>query len=117
MKKKKPTFKRQGAHRKKRVAKKGWRKPRGIYSHQRDSYKFAGAKPKVGYKNDRDSRAIHPSGLKEILVHNVKELKVAEPNKNIIRIASTVGKKKRREIVEAAEKMKLRVINPGVEKK
>ena len=119
----KPTFRRQGAPRKgkmkgqAKIIKKGWRKPRGIYSHQRDGFKWMGNKPKIGYRNDKDTRDMHPSGLYEILIKNIDDLKKADPKKNIARIASAIGNKKKIQILEEAKKIGLKVTNKMVTKK
>ncbi len=114
---KKPTFQRQGKHRKAKLKKTGWRKPRGIYSHLRDGYKWMGKKPKIGYRNDKDKRELHPSGLYEIMIKNLNDLKNADPKKNIGRIAATVGNKKKIQIVEEAKKIGLRITNKMITKK
>ncbi len=86
-----------------------WRRPRGIDNKKRIRKKSTGYTPKIGYKKPEDERGLHPLGLKEVLVHNVKEL--AHLKDVLIRIASSVGKKKREEIRTEAKKKRLRVIN------
>ena len=44
--------------------------------------------------------------------HNVKEWEKINPEKEAVKIASTVGKKKRQEIVKKAGEMKIKVLNP-----
>jgi len=107
----KPTFQRQNAHRKRRVSKKGWRRPRGEDSKQKRSMKYMGAKPTVGYGNARAKKGLHPTGLAEVRVRNVKDLETCDPKKHIIRIAATVGNKKKIEIVKAADSKKFKIIN------
>jgi large subunit ribosomal protein L32e len=48
----------------------------------------------------------------EVLIHNFKELEKINPEKEAVKIASTVGKKKRQEIVKKAEELKVKVLNP-----
>ena len=117
-KRKKPKFPRQHAHRKARVKKKGWRKPRGIYSKQREGVKSRGKVPTVGYQQPRKVRGKHPSGYYEVLVSNINDLEKVDPKTHAIRIRSSVGKKKALETAEKAEKMKIKVINkPRIQKK
>ncbi len=73
-KKSKPTFSVPNAGFKKRV-KHRWRKPRGIDSKKRAKFAYAGASPRIGYKNSPEVRGMHPTGKFEVLVHNVSELK------------------------------------------
>ncbi|MBI1979070.1 MAG: 50S ribosomal protein L32e [Candidatus Aenigmarchaeota archaeon] len=88
-----------------------WRKPHGINSKVRAKLKGKLPMPTVGYKAPKKMIYLHPSGFKEILVHNVKELeRVGE--KDAVRISSTVGKRKKTEIVKKAGEMKLKILNP-----
>jgi len=88
-----------------------WRKPRGVDNKKRIRKAWFGACPKVGNKNPQDVRGLHPLGLHEILVNNVKELEGAEDV--LVRIAGGVGKKKKADIVAKAKEMNLRVLNAG----
>ena len=108
---KKPTFQRQNAHRKKRVKNKGWRRPRGIYSHQRDNYKYMGARPKPGRSTAKTTKGKHPSGYEETLINNPQELKKINPKTQAARISAKVGKKKKQEIIKKAEELKIKVLN------
>ena len=56
-------------------------------------------------------RSRHPSGFIEVLVHNVKELEGIDPKRYAIRIASTVGRRKRIEIIKMADKLGIKVLN------
>jgi large subunit ribosomal protein L32e len=89
-----------------------WRKPRGIDSKKRIRQASEGACPRIGYKNAPEVRFLHPSGMKEIMIHNTKE--IVEGMKNVVlRIAGSVGGRKRVEIQKKADSLKLRVLNPA----
>ena len=107
-KRKHPKFQPQGYGRKKRI-KERWRRPRGIDSKMRIEKAYMGSVPKIGWRRPRKIRGLHPSGLVEILVRNPEDLKFASSN-TIIRIASSVGKKKRSEIIRKAKEQGLRLI-------
>lgn len=107
-KKSKPKFNVPNAGFKVRV-KERWRRPRGVDSKKRAKFAYAGASPRIGYKNAMEVRGMHPSGLFEILVHNAKEL--GEAGEKAVRIAHAVGKKKREQIKKLAAEMKVRVLN------
>ena len=113
-KRKKPDFVRQESWRYKRVDK-SWRKPRGIDSKMRKEVKGWPAKVKVGYRGPRAARGLHPSAYKEVLVYNVDDLSGINPKIEAIRIAHTVGARKRAEILSKARELGIRVLNPGVE--
>ena len=67
--------------------------------------------PKPGYGAPAALRWLHPCGLKEVLVANVKDLQKIDPKKEAAKIRGAVGKKKRVEIVKKAEEMKIKVLN------
>lgn len=107
----KPTFRRPESWRYKRLDT-GWRRPKGIDSAIR---KREGAQPKmptIGYRSPAHLRHLHPSGLKEVLVHNLDELEGLHPNVHAVRIARQVGDRKRLTILERADDMGLHVLNP-----
>jgi large subunit ribosomal protein L32e len=87
-----------------------WRRPKGIDSPKRIERKEKGRVVKIGYRTPKAIRYLHPSGMEEVLVYNPSELDGMKDV--VIRIASTVGKRKRKEIVKKAEEMGLKVINP-----
>ena len=60
-------------------------------------------------------RGLHSSGFEDILVHNVNDLTELNPKKQAVRIGHGVGTRKRKEILKAAEKKGLRILNPGGE--
>lgn len=67
--------------------------------------------PKVGYKQPRKVRYLHPSGLQEVLISNPKELAKIDPKRQTVRIASRVGLKKRIEIAKQCLKKGIRILN------
>jgi len=91
--------------------KESWKKPRGLHNKVREKRKGRLKMPDIGYKKSEEIRELHPSGLKEIIVRNVKDLENLDANKYAIRIASTVGKKKREEIIKKAKELKIRILN------
>jgi outer membrane biosynthesis protein TonB len=75
--------------------------------------KIKGWPPTVstGYKGPKVARGLHPSGYREVLVHNVKDLSKIDPKFEAARIAHTVGKKKRVQIVAEAKKLEVFILN------
>jgi len=110
MKKREPDFIRQESWRYVRV-KESWRRPRGIDSKMRLKKKGRPPLPNIGYRVPKIVRGRHPSGFIEVLVHNVKELEGIDPKRYAIRIASTVGRRKRIEIIKMADKLGIKVLN------
>jgi large subunit ribosomal protein L32e len=111
IKRKKPEFRRWMSQAYKRV-KESWRRPRGIHSKIREREKGKIKMPAVGWRTPKKLRYLHPSGFKEVLIHSPKDLEKVDRQKEAIRIAHTVGKKKRQEILKKAEELKLKVLNP-----
>lgn len=106
----KKEFKRQGSSNHKRV-KDSWRKPKGIDSKIRKEKKGKPDLVKVGYRKPKSERGLHPSGYREVLVHNSQEVDQVDPETQAIRIASAVGKRKRLKILESAEEKGIKVLN------
>ncbi|NMJ86633.1 MAG: 50S ribosomal protein L32e [Thaumarchaeota archaeon] len=105
-----PDFVRQETWRYKRV-KPNWRKPRGIDSKMRKQKKGWPKLVKIGYRGPKVARYLHPSGYYDKLIHNINELNLLDPKKDAARIAANIGKKKRKEIIEKAKSLKLKVLN------
>jgi large subunit ribosomal protein L32e len=108
---KKPKFRRQESWRYKRVTDR-WRRPHGIDSKMRKKVKGWPASPTTGYRSPKKTRGLHPSGFIEARVQTVEELIGIDPELQAIRIAHTVGGRKRVEILTAAEEKGIHVLNP-----
>jgi large subunit ribosomal protein L32e len=64
-----------------------------------------------GYGGPRTTRSLHPSGYKEILAYNVDALEGVDPRIQVVRIAHTVGKRKKARILAEAKKKKIFILN------
>ena len=93
-----------------------WRRPKGDQNKSRRKLKGKPITPIIGFGTGAMKKGLHPSGLREVLINNLKELEALEMGV-AARIASTVGKKKRKDIIALAEKKKIHVLNKGGEKK
>lgn len=113
VKDKKPTFVAYESWRHQRI-KKHWRAPKGTDSITRHKRKGVPKSPSIGYGAPKKIRGFHPSGFDEVLVHNVQDLDKIDPEKQAIRIASTVGRRKAVDIMDSAEKKTIWVLNPRV---
>jgi len=91
----------------------GWKKPKTLDNKIRLQIKGYPAKVKIGYRGPKKVRGYHPSGFKEVLVHNPKELEKVDPKTEAIRIAKAVGRRKRAEILKKAEELGIKVLNIG----
>lgn len=93
-----------------------WRSPRRSLDNKiRLQRKGFPPMVKVGYRGPKEVRGLHPTGFEEVIVHNVEELEKLNPERQAARIASTVGRRKRVEIIKRAEELGIRVLNAGGE--
>ncbi|MEM1550329.1 MAG: 50S ribosomal protein L32e [Candidatus Bathyarchaeia archaeon] len=112
-KRKKLDFVRQESWRYDRVDE-SWRRPRGIDSKMRKEVKGWPARVKVGYRGPKKARGLHPSAYREVIVYNVDDLNSVDPKVEAIRIAHTVGSKKRAEILNRARELGIHVLNATI---
>lgn len=111
---KKPEFRRYDSHKKARLGE-SWRRPRGLHNKLRQQVRAKGRLVRPGFGSPRAVRGLHPSGFREVLVRCVDDLKKAEGC--AIRIARTVGMRKREKIEAMAREMNLKILNPKTEAK
>lgn len=107
----KPKFQRPESWRYKRLDT-GWRRPKGIDSMIRKREKGQPAMPRIGYRSSKKLRGLHPSGMQEVLVYNIKDMDGLHPKIHAVRIAHRVGDRKRLAIIERADDLGLHVLNP-----
>jgi len=110
--KKRPHFKRFESWRFVRI-KDQWRKPRGIDNKMRTELQGWPKSVKIGYRGPTAVRGLHPSGKEEVMVWNAKDVAKVDPETQVARIGGTVGGKKKETILEKAEELKIRILNPG----
>lgn len=111
---KRPKFVRPESWRYKRLHT-NWRRPRGLDTKVRRCKKGWPPQPKVGYRTPKGVRNLHPSGLEEVLVHNVDDLTSVDQDRQVARIGGGVGGRKRNLIMMEAAKRGIIVLNPGKE--
>lgn len=110
-KRKKPKFVRQEASYVKALGKK-WRRPKGNQSKQRMRRKARGKRPSPGYGSPKKIRGLHPSGFEEILVFSLNDLNDLDPKHHVCRVGSSVGKRKKLEIMKKANENNIKILNP-----
>ncbi len=110
LKRKKPEFKRQEWFRSVTL-RPVWRFPRGIDSKLKRGEKARGSMPNIGYRSPTSVRGLNPKGFREVRVLNTTDLKKLNSKMDIAVIGSTVGKKKRMEIMKQAEQAGVKISN------
>lgn len=107
---KKPEFLRSESWRYSKLSE-SWRRPRGLDHKMRRKIKGWPPMVSTGYKGPNVARGLHPSGYREVLVHNVQEVSAVDPITQAIRIAHSVGKRKRALIIAEAIEKKIVLLN------
>ena len=116
MKKKRPSFRRVESWRYVRV-KDPWRKAIGIDSQTRKKTKSGVKSPGAGYRSPKSVRGLHPSGFEEVRVITLDEVKELNPKKHAIKIARTLGSRKRIAIIDYAQARGFKILNLGISQK
>jgi len=88
-----------------------WKRPRGKDNKMRLKLKGYPPMASVGYGTPSELKDLHPSGLVPVVVSNVREIDALDPQKHAIYISSTVGLKKRIELINYAKSKGFRVLN------
>ncbi len=88
-----------------------WRRPRGLDNKIRRKILGWPPGPSMGYKGPKVARGVHPSGYREVIVYNVADLSGVDINTQAVRIAHTVGKRKRADIIAKAKELNLKILN------
>lgn len=108
LKSRKPNFQRQDVN-KYRVFKNTWRRPKGIHNKLRQSFRGNRAIPAIGYGSPRAVAGLTSKGFVSINVSNVNDLnKLSEGCAAVI--SSTVGMRKRLDILMKAKEKNLGVL-------
>uniref|UniRef100_A0A7S2AJK5 60S ribosomal protein L32 n=1 Tax=Octactis speculum TaxID=3111310 RepID=A0A7S2AJK5_9STRA len=113
IKKRSKKFARHFSNRFMRIKNSNWRKPKGIDSSVRRRFKGTIPMVKIGYGSDKRTRNTLPNGFLKFLVSNVAQLELLmmHNKKYCAEIAHNVSSKKRKEIVERAQELHIKVTN------
>ncbi len=109
IKKKKPKFKRQ--EHKRKGLKDVYRRPRGIRSKMRMRLKGKSKLPSPGYGSPSEVKGLTREGFREVIVFTQNDLEKINPETDVAVISGTVGRKRRIEILELAQKNNIKVQN------
>ena len=107
-----PKFVRQESWRYNRLAE-NWRKPKGVDNKMRKQVSGVPPLVKVGYRGPKAARGLHPSGYRDRLIHNIRDLEKLDPKIDAARIGHSVGRRKRIDIVSKANALGIKVLNKG----
>ncbi|MBI4176560.1 MAG: 50S ribosomal protein L32e [Candidatus Aenigmarchaeota archaeon] len=109
-KRRKPYFSRQELHAQKTLGD-VWRRPRGIDSKLRKKRRARGRLPSPGWGGPASARGLTRGGMRPVMVFNVHGIRELDKQKDIAVIGGSVGRKKKFEIIKAAEDSGVQVFN------
>jgi|TARA_B100001971_G_C18252078_1_gene579056 large subunit ribosomal protein L32e len=110
IKKKKPHFIRQDAHKKGKIGYK-WRRPKGSDSKIRRGLKGYRRSVSVGWGSPRETRGLHKSGLNCVVIYSAKEIENLDSKKDGMIISSGVGMKKKASLINKAKEKGIKILN------
>eukprot|EP00004_Rigifila_ramosa_P012354 TRINITY_DN266_c0_g1_i1.p2 TRINITY_DN266_c0_g1~~TRINITY_DN266_c0_g1_i1.p2 ORF type:complete len:146 (+),score=29.41 TRINITY_DN266_c0_g1_i1:38-439(+) len=92
-----------------------WRKPKGIDNAARRRFKGYTLMPNIGYGSDKTTRGLLPNGFYPFRVFNRRDLEalMMHNRKYAAVIAHGVSSRKRKEIVERAAQLNIKIVNPN----
>lgn len=112
IKKRKPTYKRVQAHQFAKLRNDTkWRKPKGMGNKVRRNRRGKPSMPEVGFKSPKLVRGLNKAGLSEIIVNNLSDLTKINSKTQVAVIGSTVGSRKKLDILNKAKELKLNISN------
>ena len=96
-----------------RIRYSSWRKPKGIDGRVRRRFKGSVPMPSIGYGSDKQTRNVHPHGFRTVVINNVQELEMLMMHNRsyAATVAHSVSSRLRKEIVQRAEQLAIRVTN------
>jgi len=106
-----PSFRRTEWFRYKRLSRSGWRAPHGMDNKQRKNLKYRSSLVRVGHGKVSAAHGLHPSGFREVMVHNTGDLEAIDPETEAARVGGTVGGRKCESIYSRADELGIRVLN------
>jgi large subunit ribosomal protein L32e len=110
IRKSRPKFRRQESWRYKRL-KPSWRKPIGIDNSMRHHKRGIPTIVRVGFRGPKATRGLTRTGKVEVLIHNTYDLEEIDKETQVVRIASTVGTRKKVAITNKADELEIKIIN------
>ena len=106
-----PSFRRTEWFRYKRLSRSGWRAPHGMDNKQRKNLKYRSSLVRVGHGKVSAAHGLHPSGFREVMVHNTGDLEAIDPETEAARVGGTVGGRKCETIYSRADELGIRILN------
>ena len=110
LKKRTPKFIRVDAHKRKRLEK-VWRRPKGRHTKMRDQKRGARKRVEPGFRTPRGVRGLSRSGYEPVMVNTPSDIEGIDSRTQAALLSATLGQKKRVEVVNAALKRNIKILN------
>ena len=88
-----------------------WRRPKGKHNKIKLRIKGKPARVETGYGSPKEVKGLLPNGKNPVLVRCIDDLNQINPERDAIILSSTLGKKKRLEIIKIAYEKGIEVWN------
>ncbi|XP_952783.1 60S ribosomal protein L32, putative [Theileria annulata] len=90
-----------------------WRKPKGIDNRVRRRFKSTVLMPKIGYGTNKKTRHQLPGGVYKVVVSTPAEVDalLMHNKTHVAEVAHSVSAKKRRVLLDRADKLGIKVLN------
>lgn len=112
IKKRKPTYRRRQSNQFAKLAKNDvWRRPKGMGNKSRRNRRGHIGMLKIGYGSPREVRGANRDGLFEVVIANIAQLRQVDTKTQVPIVSTTVGNKKKLDILEFALKEKISIGN------
>lgn len=111
-----PHFVRQDYHHRMKVEDDYWRAPKGRHSKMRQKIRSHRKKIAVGYRGPVEVRGLHRTGANIVRIENLSQLMKVNPQNSVVILSSTIGAKKRYEILKASIDKKISFVNVNASK-
>jgi|GEM_PF-857067 len=85
-----------------------WRAPQGIDRHIGEA---KGPRPKIGYGHKNEDKFKHPCELREVFIRSLKDIENIKEKNVALRFSSTLGMKKKQQLLDIAKKKGLKTLN------
>ena len=115
LKAKKPVFIRHDSHKKVRVSN-VWRKPKGRQNKMRLNKKGYARSRSTGYSSPKLSYGLSREGFIQTVITSITQLAGLDPKKNAIIVSRTLGLRRKQEIILAANKQNIKILNIDIVK-
>ena len=115
IKKNRPKIRRSDSWKFHKIKEENWRRPKGRHNKMRLVRK--GNCHTVSFGAPNKVKGLHACGKEELMIYNIKDLNKINNKEQVARLCSTIGTKKRVEILKEAFKLKIKILNPGIKAK